>query len=141
MNPSNILQQARKYIGQHEVSGSQDNPFIRDCFRHTTLGAQHDEVAWCAAFMCRILEELGLKSTRSAAAVSYASFGNHAPLAPGSIVVFRWASGDHHVTLVDHVVSDQIVACCGGNQNNRVQVSNYERRFIMAVRLPSEIKP
>lgn len=129
---------AKKYLGQHEIFGKRDNQFILDCFKHTSYQAAHDEVPWCAAFVCRVLEEAGYKSTKSAAAISYAKYGNANNLAAGDIVVFQWSGGDHHVSIVDHVVDDKYVACLGGNQSDMVKYSIFPRANIIATRWPTK---
>lgn len=131
-----ILEQATKYLGEHEILGQRDNQFILDCFKHTGYKADHDEVPWCAAFVCRVLEECGFQSTKSAAAASYLTYGLPALLIPGSIVVFKWASGGHHVTFCHNIVDSDWVACTGGNQSDSVKMSVFNRQYIQAVRKP-----
>jgi uncharacterized protein (TIGR02594 family) len=130
------MQIARSKIGQHEIPGRRDNSFILECFRHTTLHSAHDEVPWCAAFVSYCLDMSGVRSARSAAAMSYAHYGRPCQIFPGAILVFRWPGGSHHVTFCDHVVDHSRVACLGGNQNNSVNVSIYEMRYLVAVRWP-----
>lgn len=130
------LDLAKKYLGEHEVAGRKDNQFILDCFKHTGYKADHDEVPWCAAFVCRVLEESGLSSTKSAAAASFEKYGTPCELKPGAVIVFKWASGGHHVTLCHHVVDDHYVACLGGNQSDQVKISVFNRAYIVAIRWP-----
>jgi uncharacterized protein (TIGR02594 family) len=129
------LAKALSYLGEAEVPGNKDNQFILDCFKHTTYPATHDEVPWCAAFVCRVLEESGYKSTKSAAAISYADYGTPCELKPGAIVVFRWASGGHHVSICN-TAGALSVNCCGGNQSDQVRYSDYAKIFIVATRWP-----
>lgn len=135
-NPSPWLDIAKKYLGQHEILGSKDNQFILDCFKHTGYKADHDEVPWCAAFVCRVLEESGYKSTKSAAAMSYESYGSPHGGEPGAILVFQWAGGGHHVTFLDHIVDDKYVCCLGGNQSDMVKLSVFPRSSVIATRWP-----
>lgn len=130
------LDLAVKHLGEHEILGRKDNQFILDCFKHTSYKADHDEVPWCAAFVCRMLDEAGYKSTGSAAAVSFDKCGDPCELKPGAILVFKWASGSHHVTLCHHVVDDNYVACLGGNQSDMVKISVIPRNRIEAIRWP-----
>ncbi len=139
--PTPWLDIAKKYLGQAEITGRRDNQFILDCFKFTGYKADHDEVPWCAAFVCRILAESKYKHTHSAAAVSFAGneFGHPHTLVPGAVVVFRWASGQHHVSICHHVVDSQYVACIGGNQSDMVKISVFPRSAIMATRWPVSI--
>lgn len=138
--PTPWLTLARKYIGQREIEGGKDNPFIVGCHKFTSLKADDDETPWCASFVCRMLRESGMKDTNSAAAASYKEYGEHCDLKPGAVVVFKWAAGNRHVTFVDHIVDSDYVACLGGNQDNSVKVSNYARKWIEAIRFPTPVK-
>lgn len=133
------LDQAKRHLGEHEIAGRTDNQFILDCFKYTGYKASHDEIAWCAAFVCRMLEESGYKSTRSAAAASFLHFGASCDLKPGAILVFKWASGHHHVTLCHHVIDHHYVAAIGGNQSNQVKISVYPRSRVEASRWPIQL--
>lgn len=128
---------ARTLMGQKEIPGPRDNPTILDFFLHTTYHAKHDEVPWCAAFICYCLEKAGFTSTKSAAALSYSRYGIPCKLQPGAIVVFRWHSGGEHVSFVDHVVDEHTVACLGGNQSDQVKISQFPRASIVAIRWPA----
>jgi uncharacterized protein (TIGR02594 family) len=132
------LSLAKKFVGQSEVLGARDNQWILDLFKHCTYHAAHDEIAWCAAFICSMLEQVGYKSTRSAAADSYRKYGTECELKPGAIVVFHWPAGGHHVSICDHVVNNSLVACLGGNQGNMVKLSTFNRASIVAVRWPTK---
>jgi uncharacterized protein (TIGR02594 family) len=127
---------ARGKLGQHEVPGNKDNSFILECFLHTTYHASHDEVPWCAAFVCWCLDQAKVPSTKSAAAISFASYGEKCELQPGAIVVFKWENGQHHVSFCDHVIDEKTVACLGGNQTDSVRISNFSRNRIIACRMP-----
>lgn len=127
---------AKQYMGQHEILGAKDNQFILDCFKYTGYKAHHDEVPWCAAFVCRMLEETHNKSTKSAAAASYENFGLASELKPGCIIVFKWPGGGHHVTFCHHIVDSTHVACIGGNQSDMVKISVFPRHSIVATRWP-----
>lgn len=131
------LEKARSYLGQSEIAGPIDNKWIEDCFDFTSYGhATHDEVPWCAAFLCRVLAESGYKHTHSAAASSYINYGEACDIKQGAIIVFKWYSGQRHVTICDHVIEKGLVACLGGNQSNSVKISKFETKFIEAVRWP-----
>jgi uncharacterized protein (TIGR02594 family) len=139
MGPSSPwLDLAKTYLGQHEILGSKDNQFILDCFKHTGYKAEHDEVPWCAAFICRLMDETKQKSSHSAAALSYAqpTWGTKCELTPGAIVVFKWASGGQHVAIVHHIVDATHVACIGGNQSDMVKISVFPRSCVYSTRWP-----
>lgn len=127
---------AREKIGEHEEPKEKDNPFILECFLHTTYHARHDEIPWCAAFVGWCLDKAGVGGTKNAAATSYLGWGEPCELAPGCIVIFRWESGNHHVAFCDKIIDIDTVACVGGNQKDAVRVSNYGRKHILRCRMP-----
>lgn len=128
---------SRTYLGQKELVGAtHDNAFIVNCFTYTTYKAIHDEVPWCAAFVCKMLEDSGQKSSRSAAADSFINYGSPCELKPGAILVFHWPGGGGHVTFCDSITSDTLVTCLGGNQGDAVKDSTFNRAYIKAIRWP-----
>lgn len=127
---------AKGYLGEHEILGVKDNQFILDCFKFTNYKASHDEVPWCAAFVSRVLEESGYKSSHSAWAFDFSNYGTKSELKAGAIVVFKWATGGGHVSIIDHMVDEHTVACCGGNQSDMVKISQFPRASIIALRWP-----
>lgn len=134
------LDLAKKYLGQHEILGSKDNQFILDCFKHTSYHAGHDEAPWCAAFVCRVLDESGYESTHNAGAISFEHFGIPCELKPGAICVFNWdGKGERHVTICDHIVDKNYAVFIGGNQSDMVKFSVYPINKIESIRWPKVI--
>ncbi len=128
-----------EYKGQYQKTGGKPSPFVESIFKHTTFGPLHGVTpACCAATLCAALEESGLKSTHSAAAISYKNFGIGCELKPGAILVFEWSIGKHHVTVCDHIVDQDNVMCIGGNQGDFLQEKAYPRSKIIATRWPEE---
>ena len=110
--------------GVHEIPGPKAAGRILEYDQHTTLKATSDEVAWCSAALCFVVDKArethpGIDpSTRSAAASSWASWGLEVPDGgqdKGDVVVFN-----HHVAVYlkeddEHPGLIQIV---GGNQGD-----------------------
>ena len=74
------LETARGYLGTKEVTGPADNPKIMEMYK--TIGqdwVEHDEMAWCAAFVGHCLETSGVSSTRKLNARSYLAWGEKVP--------------------------------------------------------------
>lgn len=137
--------------GQKEVRGG-ENPRILEYHSATTLKAREDEIPWCASFVCWCLEQAGMKSTKSAAAISYATFGlDMIDPQPGCIVVIRQrkkgtdkatgSSSGNHVAFFDHIVDNRIYLL-GGNQSDSVKVSGFNLASydVVAYRWPEEVK-
>lgn len=136
------LEIARREIGVKEKFGNAENARILQYHRATRLKAQKDEVPWCAAFVCFCLEQAGIRSTRSAAASSYATWGEQCMLKPGCIVVLGKADpdagGTGHVAFFEQWSEDKsMVLLLGGNQRNQVCVAPRPADRIVAARWPS----
>ena len=134
------LETARSYLGTKEVSGPADNPKIMEMYR--TIGqdwVEHDEMAWCAAFVGHCLETSGVSSTRKLNARSYLAWGEKVPslelAKEGDVVVLsRGASGwQGHVAFFLRAVGQQ-VEVLGGNQGNGVSVSRYPKSKVLGIR-------
>lgn len=80
----------KKHIGEKEWTGSSPSAFVEECFKHTNYGPLHGSTpASCAATLCAALEESGYRSTKSAAALSFAKYGDPCDLKEGAIIVFE----------------------------------------------------
>lgn len=129
---------ARKEKGVHETPGPKATARIVEYDSATTLKATSDEVPWCAAFVSWCLEQAGIKSTRSAAAMSYADYGEDLGNTPklGCIVVFEWDSGGHHVAFYVGAASDEYINCLGGNQHDAVNITSFPVANVLSYRWP-----
>lgn len=134
------LETARGYLGTKEVTGPADNPKIMEMYR--TIGqdwVEHDEMAWCAAFVGHCLETSGVASTRKLNARSYLAWGEKVPsieqAKEGDIIVLsRGSSGwQGHVAFFLRAVGQQ-VEVLGGNQGNGVSVSRYPKSKVLGIR-------
>jgi uncharacterized protein (TIGR02594 family) len=82
-----------------------------------------------------VLERSGIRSTRSAAARSYATFG-HALDAPilGCLVVLK-RRGGHHVGIYEGSHKGKLMLL-GGNQGDAVSVDAFDADDVIAYRWP-----
>ena len=117
------LKVAEKEIGTKEVMNG-ENPRIIEYHMVTTLKATTDEIAWCSSFACWCLEQAGIKSTRSAWARHFMSWGEtlNTPK-PGCVVVFKRGDGGHVGFFISEDKDSILVL--GGNQNNSVNISEF----------------
>ncbi len=133
------LQAARRELGIKEVRGTMNNPRIVWYHSFSKLRAKNDEVPWCASFVNAMLETSGIRTPRSAAASSFASWGKECPLQDGAVVVFGKADpdagGTGHVAFCVGVEGDNVLVL-GGNQNNAVTIAKRPKSRIVAVRWP-----
>lgn len=135
---------ARAEQGQREIAGPRDNPRIVAYHQTTRLRAHNDETPWCSSFVNWVLTQAGFRGTGSAAAISWATWGQRVPGLdqgrPGDIVVLHRhgaPSSSNHVGFLVHSENGQ-VRLLGGNQGNQVKESNYnlQQWEVVAVRRP-----
>ncbi len=136
------IELARSYLGTKELKGSVDNPKIMEMYR--TVGhewVEHDEVAWCAAFVGHCLERAGFTSTRKLNARSYLTWGEKVPgveqAREGDIVIFTRGAGtaQGHVAIFLKATGSQ-VEVLGGNQSDGVTIARYPRSRLLGIRRP-----
>ena len=135
---------ARREICTREArAGQPPNARIVEYHQVTSLRATSDRTPWCAAFVSWVLEQAGIRSTRSARAKSYLDWG-HALDAPrvGAIAVFHRGSGAPTARGPGHVgflveERENSVLLLGGNQGNHVNIRSYSRSRLMAYRWPA----
>lgn len=132
---------ARAEIGVKERPGpADDHPRILQYHAATRLHATHDEVAWCSSFVCFCLEKARVRSTRSAAAASYRTWGQQTDLSKiGAVVVFGKAdpdaAGTGHVGFCVGIDGDDVLVL-GGNQRNKVSIAKRPKTAVVSVRWP-----
>jgi uncharacterized protein (TIGR02594 family) len=133
------LQAARRELGQREKPGPAENTRIVWYHSFSKLRAQSEKIPWCASFVNAMLETTGIRSTRSAAANSYVSWGQECELKDGAVVVFGKvdpdAGGTGHVAFCVGVEGDSVFVL-GGNQKNAVTVAKRPKDQIVAIRWP-----
>ena len=133
---------AKSYLGTTEFEGSADNPKIMEMYKSVGHDwVEHDEVAWCAAFVGHCLEKAGLRSSRKLNAQSYLTWGEKVAgveqAREGDIIVFTRGSStwQGHVAFFLKAAGNQ-VEVLGGNQSNAVTVARYSKARILGIRRP-----
>lgn len=130
---------ARSFIGERELVDGKLSKFVRDCLLKTRFAVSRitDKTPWCAAFVTRILESVGITSARSARARDYLAWGVplHAPV-PGAICVFRRGPDAGHVGFAMDYQRNGFVPILGGNQSNMVCVQKKRTLDLLGVRWP-----
>lgn len=123
--------------GQAEIAGAQHNPRILQYHATTGFRAPTDETPWCASFVGWCLEQADLRSTSSAAANSYSTWG--IPLEKpvlGAVVTFTRQGGGHVGFYMGQRDGKWLIL--GGNQSNRVSIAPYDPNRMTAIRWPAD---
>jgi uncharacterized protein (TIGR02594 family) len=137
------LKTALKYTGTKEIKGVKHNWRILSWWRVICAPFRDDETPWCAAFVGGVLEECGIRSTRSAAARSYEKWGVKLDKAAVGAVVVFWRgslhSGSGHVGFVVGRNLRNDIMVVGGNQGDAVSIKPFAVNRILGYRWPANI--
>lgn len=118
-------------VGLKEGAGAKDNKELISDIRTVTKDYQHDATPWCGGWAGFCLVKAGYKaSSKPLWALSYSDVKSEPFVklmgpALGAIAV-KIRNGGGHVTFVAGRTRGGALACCGGNQNDMVNVSPYD---------------
>lgn len=134
------LTRARTYIGQREIAGVRNNPLILHWWVLIHAAFNDDETPWCAGFVGGVLEECGIRSSRSAAARSYLNWGRGLTgAAVGCIAVFERGPVNGHVGFVAGRNADGNLMILGGNQGDMVRIAPFRLSRLLGYRWPADV--
>lgn len=126
------LRRARLELGVKEIKGSQHSVRVLSYWELAKLWFKDDETPWCAGFVCAMLEDSGIRSTRSGMAKSFANsqyFKKLDKFVVGCIVVF-WrispTNGSGHVTFGVSQDAQGNIRGLGGNQSDAVTIASFD---------------
>lgn len=137
--PWGVVMALEEAAGVRELPGDQEHPRIVRYHQVTTLKATRDEVAWCSAAACWCMEEVGIRSPRSAAARHWLAWGRAiAEPVPDCVAIFRRGGNPKqgHVAFYIGRDGDRILVR-GGNQGNRVCIAAYRATELLGYRMPA----
>lgn len=125
-------------LGTSEIYGKKNNPRILEYHKATTLKAEDDETSWCSSFVSWCLEKSGVKSTKSAAARSYLSWGKELEYpVEGCIVVLKRGNSSWQGHVGFFVREDRdTVSLLGGNQGDAVSIAKFSKSKLLGYRWP-----
>lgn len=134
------LERAREYVGLREIAGPRHEEQILRWWEAIKAPFRDDETPWCAGFVGGILEDCGMRSSRSAAARSYMSWGMDAGQPrQGAVVVFwrgKRSGWSGHVGFVVGVSDAGDPWVLGGNQGDAVSVRKFSKARVLGYRWP-----
>lgn len=121
------LQVSLANLGLHEGVGKANNPVLIKDIQEVAADYTADEIPWCAGWVSFCLARSGYKPSKQPLwALSYADGWGVKLAGPavGAIAV-KSRTGGGHVTFVAGRTASGLLACCGGNQNDEVNISGY----------------
>ena len=138
------LKTAFAEVGIQEIIGYANNPRIVGYHACTGLGAGDDETPWCSSFMCWVMQQHDIMSTRSAASLSWLRWGKELDVpVRGCVVVYeRTDVKGNIIPNRGHVglwlgENGVVTHTLGGNQRNQVGVNSYMTERVVGYRWPS----
>ena len=129
------------HVGVTEGAGRRDNPDLVADIRTVAPDYQSDATPWCAGWVSFCLAKAGVKPSRAPLrALSYADGWGVRLRAPalGAVAVKRRRGGGH-VTFVAGRTRGGLLACCGGNQNDMVNVAPYAATAFVGFYWPKDV--
>lgn len=141
-------QLASRYLGVAERPGAADMAFIVAWLQQCDPSVQHDEVAWCSAFVHHVAWLLDLPRSKSLSARSWLTIGEPKTLAEAhvgfDVVILKRGSGPQpgpselhapgHVAWFGGLTDDGGIVCLGGNQSNAVSKAVFRPERLLGVR-------
>lgn len=138
---------AERFVGQREIPGPADNPWVVAFSSVIDGSAPDDETPWCSTFLNGICFLLGLPRSNSRSARSWLKVGRPVALsdaAPGfAVVVLKRGSGQQpgpevlnapgHVGLLVRT-DGETVWLLGGNQGDAVSIAPFRADRVLGVR-------
>lgn len=136
---------AQGFLGTTEIAGPKHNPVILGFWKSAHLGFKDDETPWCMGFVNAMLEDSGIRGTRSGMAKSALTWGVKLTTpVDGCIVVFHRPPNPNsgHVGIFDGFVvrnGRRFVRTIGGNQGNKVSVALFPESQVAGYRWPKDV--
>jgi len=133
------LDEAYKYIGQHEIKGAKTNSFIAIWLKLLNAAWHDDETPWCGTFVAHCVKSANLPIPKNwMRARDWLTVGTTI-LKPcvGAIVVFS-RDGGGHVGFVVGLDKYGNLMVLGGNQGDCVRISAFSFDRVVGYRWPSK---
>ena len=133
---------AERHAGRRELERGKLSAFVAALFAHTRfpLARVTNSTPWCAAFVCSMLEDAGIRSPKSARARDFLRWGVAIrPIVAGAVLVFPRGKAAGHVGFALGPSHQGYVDVLGGNQRNRVCVDRRRALDALDVRWPTEV--
>jgi len=126
-------------LGEKEVIGDGNNERILEYQEMTGLNFGRDSVAWCSIFANWVALQANLPMSNKANARSWLNVGRKTSYPkPGDVVVFwRYSESDwrgHVAFFLGFKNGGTKIYCIGGNQNDMVNVQEYDTDRILGYR-------
>ena len=138
-----LLLEVLKHYGLQEVSGPNSNPHIIEFFEEIGYKVADDsETAWCSAMLNYFCKHLGYQRSGELTARSWLKVGTKVDTPQlGDIVVYWRDTPQSWKGHVGMYISEEngLIWTLGGNQNNGLNISLYNKNRVLGYRRLSKI--
>lgn len=132
---------ARSKMGEKEIPGSKNNPWIVSNWQR--LGAKwynDDETPWCGNFAAWALDAAGLTYPKNfPAAASFKTYGTACAAQVGAIGVKSRKGGNHVFFIVGQTPDKMYYKALGGNQSDAVNIMDILKTDVDDIRWPAGV--
>ncbi|XQW83462.1 TIGR02594 family protein [Thalassotalea piscium] len=130
-------------LGESEVSGTQANPRILSYFKASKFWGTDDtggQNAWCASFVSWVMKQHNIEPVKNAfRAKEWAGFGKKIDKPVyGAIGIKTRRGGGHVAFVVGQSADGNSLFMLGGNQNNSVNVTKYNKEVWETFVVPAD---
>lgn len=132
--------EARKHEGVAEIPGPKTNSLISSWLNRLGAWWSDDETPWCGVFVAHCMQVAGIALPKNwMRAKAWADWGSKLS-APehGCVVVFERAGGGHVGFVVGRTASGNLLVL-GGNQGNKVKISEFARDRVVGYFWPASV--
>lgn len=130
---------ARTKIGEREIPGTKNNPWIVSNWQR--LGAKwfnDDETPWCGNFAAWALDAAGRPYPKEfPRAASFSTYGTACAAQVGAIGVKSRVGGNHVFFIVGQTPDKMYYKALGGNQGDMVSIMDILKTSVDAIRWPA----
>lgn len=134
------LRIARQDIGLTEIKGQPTAPRITQWLKSLKAWWSDDETPWCGTAVAAWMTACGIQPPKAwYRAKAWSDWG--VPLASpaqGCVVVFERVGGGHVGLVVGETIAGSLLVL-GGNQNDSVRVSMFDRSRVLSYRWPINV--
>lgn len=129
---------ARSLIGTAEIVGPKHNSMIVGWFKG--LKVNDDETPWCGAFMDHVFRINGIAPpANSFRAISWSTWGIPCTPQVGAVGIKKRDGGNHVYQIVGITADGQFYKALGGNQGNKVSITDIRVSETNFLRWPSGV--
>jgi len=136
LNVPEYVKIALKEVGTQEIVGKKHDKRVLE-YQSTTSGKYtDDETPWCGAFISWVMKQAKINHFIKIPerAKEWSKFGYEVNEPTVGTIAIKSRVGGGHVCIVVGKSTNGKLLCVGGNQNNKVSISSYDKEVFQSFR-------